>query len=226
MTNMYWEEDSLEKFVVPDDVVDLSFRIHANSLPLDHATILSDAIIRDLPWLQNEPRGAIHLINYPESGSGWERTEDSTDELFFVSARSRLKIRLPKTRIGDGQKLTGVTLKLGSHEIIIGNNKILPLVATHTLYAKRIIVSEGEDETDFQARIAREISELGVTPKKMLCGKSRMLERVDHSLEVRSLMLANLSFEESVTLQENGVGDGMQFGCGIFVPHKDIETVS
>lgn len=222
---MFWEEEDPDRFVVPDDVVDLSFRIQATTLPLDHATVLSSALIETLPWLTSEKRAAIHLINYPESGSGWERTEDSAKEMFFVSARSRLKIRLPKLRIRDGEQLTHTTLDLGDHKISIGKSKLLPLVATHTLYAKRIIVHEGEDESKFQTRIAGEIQKLRVNPKKMLCGKSRILERVDHSLEVRSLMLADLSFEESITLQESGVGDGMLFGCGIFVPHKGIDSV-
>jgi hypothetical protein len=39
-------------------------------------------------------------------------------------------------------------------------------------------------------------------------------------------MIADLTKEEAVTLQEEGVGEHRLFGCGIFLPHKSIDAVS
>ena len=41
----------------------------------------------------------------------------------------------------------------------------------------------------------------------------------------RSLMLAELQPEESIRLQEDGLGPLRHMGCGIFIPHKGIEAV-
>jgi len=39
-------------------------------------------------------------------------------------------------------------------------------------------------------------------------------------------MIADLSKENSIKLQDVGVGIGRIFGCGIFLPHKSIDAVA
>ena len=39
-------------------------------------------------------------------------------------------------------------------------------------------------------------------------------------------MIADLSKESSILLQDLGVGAGRIFGCGIFLPHKSIDAVA
>jgi hypothetical protein len=38
-------------------------------------------------------------------------------------------------------------------------------------------------------------------------------------------MVADLEPEQSVLLQQAGLGDGREFGCGLFIPHKGIKPV-
>jgi hypothetical protein len=38
-------------------------------------------------------------------------------------------------------------------------------------------------------------------------------------------MVAELQAEQSVRLQQMGLGDGRTFGCGLFLPHKGIAAV-
>jgi hypothetical protein len=38
-------------------------------------------------------------------------------------------------------------------------------------------------------------------------------------------MLADLTAEESLRLQQHGLGPGRYFGCGLFIPCKGIKTV-
>ena len=45
------------------------------------------------------------------------------------------------------------------------------------------------------------------------------------SLLTRSLMLADLTLEESLRLQQQGLGTHRHMGCGIFIPHKGIDAV-
>jgi hypothetical protein len=35
-------------------------------------------------------------------------------------------------------------------------------------------------------------------------------------------MLAGLTREQSLLLQQSGLGAGRKLGCGLFIPHKDI----
>ena len=62
--------------------------------------------------------------------------------------------------------------------------------------------------------------------KKALCGRSMVISFGKKTLYTRSLMIADLSKEESLKLQEEGVGDKKLYGCGIFLPHKSIDAVN
>jgi hypothetical protein len=39
------------------------------------------------------------------------------------------------------------------------------------------------------------------------------------------LMIADLEIEESVRLQQSGLGPYRHLGCGVFIPHKDINEI-
>ncbi len=38
-------------------------------------------------------------------------------------------------------------------------------------------------------------------------------------------MVADLTVEESITLQQRGLGAGRKLGCGLFIPHKAIAAM-
>jgi len=44
-------------------------------------------------------------------------------------------------------------------------------------------------------------------------------------MHTRSLMLADLTVEEAVKLQQQGLGADRKLGCGLFIPHKGINPV-
>ena len=53
---MLWEEETKkEDYVVPENVVDLSFKIECKQLPVSHASELYQALHELLPWLPEEP---------------------------------------------------------------------------------------------------------------------------------------------------------------------------
>ena len=58
--------------------------------------------------------------------------------------------------------------------------------------------------------------------KKILCGKSRSFSTPEVELPTQSLMVAGLPLEDSITLQQQGLGPHRQQGFGLFVPHKPL----
>ena len=220
---MVWQETrDRTRPAIPDRIQDLSFRIEAKTLPLDHASALSDAVLERLPWLQDEPRAGIHLINYPESGSGWTRQPDSPRQSFFASKRLRLRLRLPKQRLEQAGTLSGQKLDIDGHTMVIGRASPLLLAGSSTLFARRVIFRQQESEAEFIERAVIELERMGIAPQKILCGRQRYLHRHANRLSVTSVLLADLEFGESIRLQQNGLGPGRLFGCGIFIPHKGI----
>jgi CRISPR-associated protein Cas6 len=224
---MYWsdDKDKQPEFVVPEDVVDLAFRLNCPTLPLDHAHALSQAILEVLPWMQEEAQAGLHLIHGAASGNGWFRPEDTENELLHLSRRTRMRLRLPRHRLEEAKSLVGATLDIEGHPLEIGKTEVFMLSSLPTLFARYVITDEGRDEEAFLEAAAGKLEALDIPCRKMLAGITHKLNFPDGAVFTRSLMVAELEPEQSVRLQQQGLGEGRDFGCGLFVPHKGIKPV-
>lgn len=223
---MYWQEQSTDKpFQVPDDIVDLSFQIDCLRLPLDHAHALSKALLAALPWLASEQDAGIHSIHGAASGNGWYRPEDPTHELLHLSRRTRMVLRLPKHRVKDATQLTGQTLDVAGYPLTVGKSSVRALSTLGTLFSRYVVAQEDQDEDAFLQSVVAQLQEMQIPTRRLLCGKSNTIRTPDGPVFTRSVMIADLSPERSVQLQQKGLGPGRQLGCGIFIPHKGIDPV-
>jgi len=224
---MYWNDDTDKKagFAVPDDVVDVSFRIACPTLPLDHAHSLSSALLQVLPWLEEEAYAGIHLIHGAASGNGWFRPEDTENELLHLSKRTRMRLRVPRERLQDAQALSGQSLDIEGHTLEVGKSEVSLLSSLPTLFSRYVITREELDETQFLQEVAGQLEALDIPCRKMLGGITHTMRFPDGALFTRSLMVADLEPEQSVRLQQVGLGEGRVIGCGLFLPHKGINPV-
>lgn len=225
---MFWSDDNNAKkeFVIPDDVVDMSYKLECKTLPLDHAQALSDAIQAALPWFAQEAQTGLHLIHVAESGNGWYRPEDPDNEVLCLSRRTRMTLRLPRHRVDDAHALTGQTLDIDGYELTVREASIKPLSALPTLFARYVMAEEHQDEHAFLGRMAETLREMEVPVKKLMAGKQHRMRMADGPVFTRSLMVADLSPEDAVKLQQEGIGPGRKFGCGLFLPQKGIKPVN
>ena len=224
---MYWDDEQHADAVyrVPDDIVDLAFAITCRCLPLDHAYALSQALHAALPWLHDEPGAGIHLIHGAESGNGWYRPQNPGADLLFLSRRTRLTLRLPKTRVADARALDGSVLHIDGYPLQIKEAVVRPLGTLPTVFARYVSAQESDSEERFLEWAADELRSLGVPIKKMLCGKSHPIGTPRGAVFTRSLMVADLDPEYSVRLQQQGIGPLRKMGCGLFIPHKGIRAI-
>lgn len=219
---MYWQEETdEEQYVVPDEVVDLIFKIKCSSLPVDHAWGLSEAIHQQLPWFAEEPLAGLHLIHGADSGNGWERPSDG-GEVLYLSRRTPLILRLPKARVEDAGSLSGQTLDIAGNPLEIGPGHTRLLGMTTTLYSRHVISLAGQDEDSFLQQAVASLRAMDLRFKKVLSGKVTSFTTPEGPLETRSLMVAGLSLDDAVTLQQTGVGPLRSRGFGLFVPHKTV----
>lgn len=225
---MYWhdENDNPETYQVPEDVVDIAFRLDCRTLLLDHAQALSTALHTALPWIVDEPELAIHTIHVAESGNGWMRPENGLDEVLHLSRRTRMRLRLPQERVEEAQQLTGQTLDIGGSKLKVGDSAIHKLSKQTTLFSRYVLGDNIEDEAVFMQEAHKLLLSLGIQPKKMMPGLPHSISTADGDLHSRTLMLAELSIDDSVRLQQLGLGAGRKLGCGIFIPHKGIDSVA
>lgn len=221
---MFWQDSQEAVGAVPDDVVDIVYQIDCRTLPVDHAWALSQAVRDVLPWLEVEPTAGVHPIHVADSGNGWRRPENA-DDLLYLSRRTRLILRVPRERIAAAQALVGRQLDVAGHALRVDTATQRPLSALTTIFSRYVVSAPGLDEPAFLQTALREMETLGVRPKKMLCGIEKVITTPDQSVHTRSLMLAELNQQESVTLQQRGLGPMRQLGCGLFIPHKDIKEL-
>jgi CRISPR-associated protein Cas6 len=219
---MYWQEEvDEEQFVVPDEVVDLLFKIKCDTLPVDHAWSLSEAIQAELPWFADESQAGLHLIYGADSGNGWERPQGG-DDLLYLSRRTRLILRLPKHRVNDAQDLTGKTLQIQANPIQVGESYTRNLATTTTLYCRHVVTDSEMEEDEFLSLAVDTLRSMNIRFKKVLCGKSRSFTTPEGELPTQSLMVAGLPLDDAITLQQQGLGPHRNRGFGLFVPHKTV----
>lgn len=222
---MFWQEEvDEERFIVPENVVDIQFSISCRTLPVDHAHALSIAIKEALPWFEEEVEAGLHLIHVAESGNGWERPQGS-DEVLYLSRRTKLTLRLPHHRLEDARALSGQKLDVAGNEMEVGKSTVRLLNTSTTQYARYVAVAEeGQGEDEFIAELVKELRGAGLRFKKVLCGKEATFDTPEGPMITRSLMVADLPIEDAVRLQELGVGphEHKKMGCGLFIAHKAV----
>jgi CRISPR-associated protein Cas6 len=143
---------------------------------------------------------------------------------------SRLRVRLPAEQIGTVLPLAGQTLEVGEHRIRLGVPTVTPLHPAPLLTAKIVTFKNATDPDRFLDLTRRRLDEMGVAgePGILLIQTGvRAGEPRRQVLRVKgvclvgfALQVAGLTAEESVRLQEQGLGGRSHMGCGFFVPYQ------
>ena len=193
------------------EMIDVAFALEGDTLPHEHRYALAQALQRALPWLDGEPRAGVHRLNLVRSGSGAQ----------LVSRRTRLTLRVPRSRAGDTCALAGTRLDVGAERVRAGRAQPRELLPHGTLYAC-LVAADSPDEAAFLRRIQGELDALDVHAEPV-CGRWQTLEA--GRLLGCSLMLSGLDPAQSLRLQQQGLGLHRRLGCGLFVPHRSAAAV-
>ncbi len=206
--------------------IDLSFPIRLLSdraVPFDHGHMVYGAVARLIPtahqgsWLGIHPLGGV-----PE--------DDSTR--LRPGARSTLRFRLSAEHISTLLPLTGAELRLGDARVELGAPTVLQLRPAPWLDARHVLIrltraprrSDGTiDKAEFEERFAeeflRQLRALDIDRPFRICGRRRLTVHGRRLLGY-SVQVAELSAEESLRLQVEGIGGKRAFGCGLFRPAR------
>lgn len=224
---MHWREDQSESTKKQHgfNVVDVGFRILCSRLPVDNAYALNLALLDVLPWLADEPLAAVHTLQGAESGNGWIRPE-RRGAYVELPKRARLRLRLPRRRLDDARALENRALDLDGRRLLVrdGTMTVRSLNGLPTVFARRV-ASEADDEDVFLDGVAERLAQSGIHAPRLMGGRTHELSTPDRLIKTRSLMIDGLERDESLQLQEEGLGEWRMLGCGIFLPHKNIKAV-
>ena len=195
-------------------VTEVHFELQGTLLPRDHGYLLFLELSRLLPWLADETLAAVHNIQGAETGK---------DDLLILNRRARLMIRIPVHRAADLAILSGQTITVGGFKLAIGKSKAKPLVRHSPLYA-HCVTTGSMDEKGFASDIIRMLDELKITCR-FICGRRQTITTADGLAYGYSLLLHELPVEQSILIQQRGMGGNRKIGCGIFIPHKSTNAL-
>ena len=195
-------------------VTEVHFELQGTLLPRDHGYLLFLELSRLLPWLADETLAAVHHIQGAETGK---------DDLLILNRRTKLVIRIPVYREADLAILPGQTITVGGFELTIGKGKTKPLARHSPLYA-HCVTTGSMDEEGFASDIIRILDELKITCR-FICGRRQTVTTADGLAYGYSLLLHELPVEQSILVQQRGMGGNRKIGCGIFIPHKSTNAL-
>jgi CRISPR-associated protein Cas6 len=192
-----------------DPKVDLCFQVLGKTIPVDHGFALHGAISDVLPHFHDDKAVGLKLIRGRYIGDG----------MLDISPHSELVLRLAVDRISQYIQLAGKHLQILGYNLTIGVPNTKALVPAVALYSHLVTTRNGNSQERFEKEIAKQQDNLNI--KGNFSVGERKTFRV-HGKQVvgYSLLVSELNAEESIILQENGLGGRRKMGCGFFEPYK------
>ncbi len=190
-------------------VIDLAFPVQGKTVPVDHGYALYGALSRICPHLHQSEDAAVHFIRGKYCGGG----------LLALSSISRLKLRIPANKLPLYLTLAGKSVDVDGHALRLGVPNPYLLLPKTAVYSHMVTTKNGNDEERFKAEVQKQLEVLCVQGK-IIIGKRRTFKVHDKQIVGYSVLVSELTAEESLTLQEKGVGGRRKMGCGVFVGIK------
>jgi CRISPR-associated protein Cas6 len=209
-----WPESKPEEYV--PQMVDLQFDLVGTVIPADNALLLAAELQRLLPWLTADAGIGIQHLKGAETNSG--------DASININRRTKLFVRIPKTRVDAMLQIVGKTLDLAGYSLELGRFKTREFSPFGNIYAHFVDTGSATEE-QFVQDVMRELDEHFQLRCGFICGRQQTLQSASGPLFGYSLMLHDVPPHKSLQLQDEGMGRNRLLGCGIFIPHKSIAPV-
>ncbi len=213
MYNPEWEAIRHSELTSP--FTDLQFDLEGHRIPADHGQALYDALLTCVPELGT----LTGLSVLPVAGAPSGR-----DDTLVLSRRSKLFLRLPSAHLEQAMQLCGCRIETHAGPLTIGSAKPRALLPFPELHSPLIVLSK-DKEMGFMEEARQQLALLNMHSVGLICNKRRTISTTDGEASGFGLMIHGLSPEQSLLLQERGLGTMQERGCGIFVPHKSIKEV-
>lgn len=212
-------------------IIDVSFRIMGNEIPLDHGYALYSALSRQFPELHGADWLAVHRITgVPANG-----------RVLCLTRDSRLQFRIPSERLPTLLPLAGRRLIITDVQrefaLRLGVPEVYALKAAPALFSTCVVIkvsaADKEDRhpdremylTAAQAKLEQDgiSGDLWIDDRRDAKGReiSRRSLRIKQQIVIGyALHVSNLNDADSLKLQETGIGGRRRLGAGIFVPDR------
>ncbi len=227
--------------------IDLAFNLTGRQIPADHGYLLFGAVARHVPGLHPPQQSAADRVPQASQAALWEGSGIhpingwlAGNRRLNLTLRSRLTLRLDAAYIGEAIGLAGKRLMLGDDEVQVGVPRTYALKPAARLYSRLVVIKGFLEPEPFLDAARRQLDERGIDGRVGLIrrereasfeGRSRsgpdrcpFVRRTicirDKQVVGYAVAVDELTAEDSIRLQELGIGGRRRFGCGIFVPDR------
>ncbi len=221
--------------MIDTSYVDLVFPLKGKLLPLDNGYIVYSALSRICPNLHELKNVSIHPIaGIPNSFKQLRLTKGS-----------KLQIRIPIEKIPlIYEFLAGQTFNIGQHgsgicslttsissrqnQFHLGIPEYKALTPSCTVYSRLVVIKRCIESEVFLEAAQCQLEKLGIQ------GNINLLKKKNGQLQCRQLVMkkkkgtfpikgygvkvTDLNEEDSIKLQQHGIGGKHKMMCGVFVP--------
>jgi CRISPR-associated protein Cas6 len=194
--------------------VELRFPVTGTYLASDHDYAMFKAISQVIPEAHGAAWLAINCMPSPVPPDG----------AICISPQAQLRMRLPQSRVPLMLKLSGRRMKIGGQRVRFCPPKIFLLKPSANLYARCVTIKNRFTASSFLDAVALKLDEMGIEGQLEL--GLRQCFHIGRQVMVGfALRVHDLSEDNSITLQEQGLGNRRHIGCGFFVPVQDAGQV-
>jgi CRISPR-associated protein Cas6 len=209
--------------------VDLYFPLKSTRIPTDHSYLLYAALCQALPDLHQDRQTGIFAI---------QGTFCPPRQL-ELTPHSHLKLRVPQAAVGHYLSLAGQKLALGPGTLELKGGFLKTLKPAARLYSRLVVIKGFTEPEPFLAAARKQLAALEIAAEPTLIAQpeiaaanqgqaggshSPVLRRTlrirDRQIVGFAVQVNGLSAEESLRLQEQGLGGRRHFGCGLFLPAR------
>jgi CRISPR-associated protein Cas6 len=208
--------------------IDVIFRVNGSTIPRDHAYALYGAIARAIEAVHGTTDIGIFPIRGTPGGNG----------TLLLTDRSTLRFRVPAAKLPILLPLAGKIIKLNGHLLRVGVPHVAALEPAPVLASPLVVIKladAGHKDVGgivtpdaFLAAVRRKFEEMNVQAEPRLqlirtgprAGhvRRRVVRVKDQTHVGYAMIVQGLTAEESIRLQELGLGGRRLMGCGLFLP--------
>lgn len=197
--------------------IDLAFDVRGTTIPLDYGYALFSSLCRIVPGLHGDRRVGVHPVRGVRRGPG---------RLTLVP-QSKLRLRMPSESIGEYLAIAGAALDLDGASVQVGVPRMEPLTPSPLLTSRLVTIGRLFEPEAFAASVRNQLSSMGVAgelgflpsndPDRAGEPSRRVIRVKDRRIVGFAVGVSGLTAEESLLLQEKGLGSRRRMGCGVFV---------
>jgi CRISPR-associated protein Cas6 len=198
-------------------VIDLAFELRGTTIPLDYGYSLFSSLCRLVPQLHGDRRVGVHPI----------RGIRMQPRRLTLVPQSSLKLRMPLEEITPYLALSGQSLDLEGSQLTIGLFRSEHLHPSANLTARMVTIGRLIEPEAFEESLRRQLTGLGVAAELGFVPSAdrdragqptrRVLRIKGKAIVGYAINVQGLTAEESLVVQEHGLGSRRRMGCGVFV---------